>query len=79
MVLVVQVGLNLMKGGSILAKMIETWDPRIPLKDLPYTCEGDSNAACKWINGEFSLEPECQEKIGQVQKTLHSWWKKEGR
>ena len=28
------------------------------------------------INGEFSLGTKHTEKIGQVQKTLHSWWRR---
>ena len=40
---------------------------------------GDSNVACKWINGVFSFATKYKEKIGQIQKTLHSWWKKESR
>ena len=37
---------------------------------------GDSNVACKWSSGEISLGPKYREKIGQVKRTLHSWWKK---
>ena len=36
---------------------------------------GDSNVACKWINGNYSLGQEYGGRIGQVQKTLYSWWK----
>ena len=36
---------------------------------------GDSDVACKWINGEYSLGHKYRGRIGQVQKTLHSWWK----
>ena len=36
----------------------------------------DSFVACKRINDEFSLGPKYQREIGQVQRTLHSWWKK---
>ena len=31
---------------------------------------GDSNVACKWINGEYSLGQKYRRRIGQVQKTL---------
>ena len=36
---------------------------------------GDSNVACKWINGEFVQGTKCKETIGKIQKTLYSWWK----
>ena len=39
-----------------------------------HTC-GDSNVTCKWINGEYSLGKKHRGRIGQEQKTLHSWWK----
>ena len=32
---------------------------------------GDSNVACKWINGEFSLRPKYRGEIGLVQRTVH--------
>ena len=34
---------------------------------------GDSSVPCKRINVEFSLGAKYREKMGQVQKTLHSW------
>ena len=36
---------------------------------------GDSNVACKWINGEFSQRTQFKETIGKIQKILQSWWK----
>ena len=35
---------------------------------------GDSNVACTWINGQYSLE-QTEAEFGRVQKTLHPWWK----
>ena len=37
---------------------------------------GDNNVACKWINGEFAKRTEHTETIGNIQRLLHSWWKK---
>ena len=34
----------------------------------------DSNVACKWIHGAFSLGTKYRRKIGKVQKTHHSGW-----
>ena len=33
--------------------------------------------ASKWINGQHSLGQKYRRRIGQVQKTLYSWWKEE--
>ena len=38
---------------------------------------GDTNVACIWITGEFSLVTKYNENFGQIQKTLHSWWRRE--
>ena len=32
--------------------------------------------ACKWINGAFAQGTKYKEKIGKIQRILHSWWKK---
>ena len=32
--------------------------------------------ACKWINGEFAQGKKHKEIIGEVQRILHSWWKR---
>ena len=37
---------------------------------------GDSNVACKWINGEFAQGTKYKEIIGKIQRILHSWWKR---
>ena len=37
---------------------------------------GDSDVTCQWINGQYSLGQKYRRIIGQVQKTLHSWWGK---
>ena len=37
---------------------------------------GDSNVACKWINGEFAQGVKYKETIGKFQRILHSWWKR---
>ena len=34
----------------------------------------DSNVACKWISGQYYLGQRYRGRIGQIQKTLHSWW-----
>ena len=38
---------------------------------------GDTNVACIWITGEFSLVTKYNENFGQIPKTLHSWWRRE--
>ena len=37
---------------------------------------GDSNVACKWINGEIARGTKYKGTIGQIQRILHSWWKR---
>ena len=37
---------------------------------------GDSNVACKWINGEVAPGTKYKETIGENQRILHSWWKR---
>ena len=37
---------------------------------------GESNVACKWINGEFAQGTKYKDTIGKIQKILHSWWKR---
>ena len=37
---------------------------------------GDSNAACKWINGDFAQGTKYKDTIGKIQRILHSWWKR---
>ena len=37
---------------------------------------GDSNVACKWINGEYAQGTKYKVTIGKVQRILHSWWKR---
>ena len=34
------------------------------------------DAACEWINGQYSLAQKHRGRIGQVQKTLHPCWKR---
>ena len=37
---------------------------------------GDSDVACEWTNGQYYLGQKYRGRIGQVQVTLHSWWKR---
>ena len=37
---------------------------------------GDSNVACKWINGEIAQGTKYKDTIGKIQRILHSWWKR---
>ena len=37
---------------------------------------GDSNVACKWINGEYVQGTKYTDTIGKVHRILHSWWKR---
>ena len=39
------------------------------------TC-GDSKVTEKWISGNYAVGDKFRDKIRGVQKTLHSWWKK---
>ena len=36
---------------------------------------GDSNVACKWINGEFAQGTKYKDTDGKIQRILNSWWK----
>ena len=38
---------------------------------------GDSSVVEKWINGYYAVGQTFRERIGCVQRTLHSWWKGE--
>ena len=49
-------------------------DPKI-IQFIVQSC-GDSNMACKWINGEFAQGTKYKETTGKIQKTLHPWWKR---
>ena len=37
---------------------------------------GDSSVAEKWLSGYYAVDETLREGIGEVQRTLHSWWKK---
>ena len=37
---------------------------------------GDSNVACKWINGEFAQGTKYKDSIGKIPRILHSSWKR---
>ena len=37
---------------------------------------GDSNVACKWINGEFAQGTKYKETLGKNKRIVHSWWKR---
>ena len=37
---------------------------------------GESNVAEKWINGHSAAGQKFREQIGRIQKTLHSWWRR---
>ena len=37
---------------------------------------GDSSVAEKWIDGHIAVDEKLRERIGEVQKTRHSWWKR---
>ena len=37
---------------------------------------GDSSVAEKWISGCCAVDETLRERLGEVQRTLHSWWKK---
>ena len=39
------------------------------------TC-GESNVAEKWINRHYAMGQTLHGKLGRMQKTLHSWWKR---
>ena len=35
---------------------------------------GDSEVTRKWVNGQYSVGQKDRGRVGQVQKTLRSWW-----
>ena len=37
---------------------------------------GDSEVTRKWVNGQYSVGQKDRGRVGQVQKTLRSWWKR---
>ena len=37
---------------------------------------GDSKVVEKWMNGQYAMGQKYKDKIGHIQKTLHSWWKR---
>ena len=39
---------------------------------------GDSGVAENSINGHYAVGQKFRERIGEVRKTLHSWWKRKG-
>ena len=64
------------KSTGIEKKKIKDRTPRdttVPTRSGGLTVQlcGDSNVACKWINGEFSLRPKYRGEIGLVQRTVH--------
>ena len=59
-------------------RVVEPLDTSIHIREEgpPVQLCEDSNVAEKWINGHHAMGQKYRGKIGHVQKTLHSLWKK---